>query len=478
MMLRIPSASIAALSLALTNCAAPQGTDVRPSLAPHPGAGAPLSAIDPQGGEGQVIDVGATTPRRWWEQFQCPALDVLVTSGLGSSEDIKAADAALTQARELARAAGSALGPQVDASYQVQQARTSASLAPPVTDSNQLLYSLHTAQLTVTYPIDVFGGLHARHRSAVATMEGQRYRLLAARQTLVANLVNAVITRASLVEQINATNQEIVANKEILDLIERRQLLGAAGKADVATQQAALAGVEAGLPSLMRSEAHQRALISVYLGLAPGNDLPPLPSFDCLHLPAHLPVSYPADVVRNRPDVMALTAQVTAAAADLGAAFSARFPAFALTANAGGTSQNFSQMFANGNPLWSIIGGITVPIFHSGALRHQQRAASAALEVAKAQYRAGVLQAFVDVSDALTGLQTDAEALSASTMSVNASETSYTFARRQLELGDIGSFSLLAAETARQQARLQFIISRAARLSDTVALFQANGATI
>lgn len=449
-----------------------------PSLAPMPGAGASLDPIAPVGEPAQAIDAGATTPPRWWTRFGCPALDMLVERALKGSEDIRQADAALTQARELAFAAGGALGPQVDASYSAQRARTSGSLAPPVTDANQLLYSLHTAQVTVSYPVDVFGGLHARRRSARAAAEAQQYRLFAARQTLVANLVNAVITHASLIEQIAATRAAIAANRDVLALLRQRLKLGAVGESDVVTQEAALAALEAGLPALERGEVRQRALIAIYLGLAPGSALPDLPGSDRLTLPDTLPVALPADVVRNRPDVRAVEAQARGAAADLGAAGAARLPSFTLSANAGGAAQDFASMFATGNPFYQLIGSITAPLFHSRTLLHQQRAARAALAQAQSQYRAVVLQAFADVSDALTGLRTDAETLSAAQRQADAAEKAYTFARRQLAIGEVGSFTLLNAQAVRQQAQVQLIQARAARLADTVALYQANGAAI
>jgi outer membrane protein TolC len=48
-------------------------------------------------------------------------------------------------------------------------------------------------------------------------------------------------------------------------------------------------------------------------------------------------------------------------------------------------------------------------------------------------------------------------------------------ARRQLELGDISTLTLLGAEQAYQQAKLNLVQAQAGRLADTVALFQALG---
>jgi NodT family efflux transporter outer membrane factor (OMF) lipoprotein len=472
---RIALPSLVASCL-LAGCSiSPHDTGLGVQLPADPGAGASLGPTIPATAQVQDFAVGGSTPREWWRTFDCDSLDSLVEATLSSNEDIKAADANLRQAKELAAETRGALGPQVDASYQFQRARTSASLTPPVTDANQLLYSLHTSQLTVSYPLDVFGGLRNKARSASAAAEAQGFRLLAARQTVAANLVNATISRASLDDQISATRATITAERDLLNMLQQRQRLGLVGAGDIAAQEVTLANAEGGLPSLVRAETRQRAVIAVLLGRPVGENLPPLPDMQCLHLPSHLPVALPADIVRQRPDVRAAEAQVRGAAADVGAAVAARLPNFVLSADAGGTAQDFARMFSDGNLFWSLIGGLTAPILHQGALRHQQHAAEAALEAAKAQYRAIVLQAFADISDALTGLHGDAEALDAAERGTRAAEQSFDLAQRELALGEIGTFSLLGAEAARQQARLQLLQAKAARLTDSVALYQANG---
>ncbi|PTS88723.1 metal transporter, partial [Sphingomonas sp. HMWF008] len=206
-----------------------------------------------------------------------------------------------------------------------------------------------------------------------------------------------------------------------------------------------------------------------------GSDLPPLPGLAALALPHDVPLAVPSELVARRPDVRAARAQLEGAGADVGVAIAARLPNMQLSANAGGTAQHIVDLFQNGNPFWALIGGLTQPLFHGGALRHQQRAAEAALDGAKAQYRASVLQAFGDVSDALTGLRTDADALDAAARASDASARTLGYARRQLALGDVGTLVLLNAAAADAQARAQLIQARAARLTDTVAIFQAAG---
>jgi outer membrane protein TolC len=132
-------------------------------------------------------------------------------------------------------------------------------------------------------------------------------------------------------------------------------------------------------------------------------------------------------------------------------------------------------MFAGGNLFWALIGNVSQPIFHGGALLKQQRAAYAAFDASKAQYRASVLQAFVDVSDALAGLSGDARALDAASRGDEAAARQLSFTTRQLELGGAGRLDLLNAQGSRAQAAATLVQARAARLSDTVALYQALG---
>ena len=131
----------------------------------------------------------------------------------------------------------------------------------------------------------------------------------------------AAIADASLEAQVRAAESSIRANREVLDLLTRREQLGDIGAVDVAAQQSALASTEAGLPPLLRQREHQRAVIATLTGQAPGSPLPPLPTLDQLTLPAELPVALPAQIVANRPDVAAAAAQMRGAGADVGAAF-------------------------------------------------------------------------------------------------------------------------------------------------------------
>jgi NodT family efflux transporter outer membrane factor (OMF) lipoprotein len=431
--------------------------------------------IAPASGSPQQLIAGGLVPSGWWHQFGSPALDALVERALIANNDLANAEASLRQARELTAVVTGVSLPQLDLSLQAQHTKVSRTLSNPLIDPTQYLYSLNTAQLSISYPLDLFGAGRNKIASARAAAEVARFRLAAARLTVISNLVSAVVQQGSLRAQIDAANESIRSNREVLTMMQRRQSIGEIGAADVASQQTALATAEGALPPLLRQLVHQRGLISILVGVAPGSPLPVLPPLDALALPESLPVSMPAAIVSNRPDVRAAGAQMRAAGADVGTAIAARFPNIQLSASLGGEATDFAHMFADGNPFWTVLGGLTQPIFHGGQLLHQQRAAEAGLEAAKAQYRGAVLQAFADVSDALAGLHGDADALDAATRASNAARRNLVFTRRQLALGTVGTLTLLNATASDAQAQNQLVQARAARLTDVVSLFQALG---
>jgi NodT family efflux transporter outer membrane factor (OMF) lipoprotein len=433
------------------------------------------TTIVPASGPPQQLVAGGVVPAGWWHQFGDPALDALVERALLANNDLASAEASLRQTRELAAAATGASLPQLDLSLQAQRTKVSRILPNPLNDPTKYLYSLNTAQLSVSYPLDLFGAGRNKIASARAAAEVARFRLAAARLTVISSLVSAVVQQASLRAQIDAANESIRSNREVLTIMQRRQSIGEIGAADVASQQTALATAESALLPLLRQLDHQRGLIAILIGVAPGSPLPVLPTLDALVLPGSLPVSMPAAIVSNRPDVRAAEAQMRAAGADVGTAIAARFPNIQLTANLGGEATNFARMFADGNPFWTVLGGLTQPLFHGGQLLHQQHAAEAGLEIAKAQYRGAVLQAFADVSDALSGLHDDANALDAATRASDAARRNLVFTRRQLALGGVGTLTVLNAAASDAQAQTQVVQARAARLTDVVSLFQALG---
>jgi NodT family efflux transporter outer membrane factor (OMF) lipoprotein len=288
-------------------------------------------------------------------------------------------------------------------------------------------------------------------------------------------VVAAAIQEASLRAQIAATRQIIAAEEKSLQILRDQFRLGFAMRIDVAAQEAALGQAKMLLPPLQRQFEQTRDLIRALVGNLPNQDVAETFELDALQLPPELPLSLPAKLIEQRPDVRAAEAQLHAANAQVGVAVAAMLPQFSISGNVGGNADQFAWMFRSGGPFWTMVGGVTQPLFEGGTLLHKERAAKAALRQAAAQYQTTVITAYQNVADTLHASISDADALAADVDAENSSKVTYDLTRRQLEAGYANYLALLSAETAYNQVLLTRIQAQATRYGDTIALFQALG---
>jgi NodT family efflux transporter outer membrane factor (OMF) lipoprotein len=229
------------------------------------------------------------------------------------------------------------------------------------------------------------------------------------------------------------------------------------------------------LPPLQTQFEQTRDLIRALVGQLPNNDVPETFELDALALPPEVPLSLPAKIIAQRPDVRAAEAQLHAANAQVGVALAAMLPQFSITGNDGGNADQFAWMFRRGGPFWSLVGNASQPVFEGGTLLHRKRAANEALKQAAAQYQSSVLTAYQNVADTLHASLSDAAALAANVRAENAANVTYQLTQQQLDLGYVDYLTLLNAETTYRQASIQRVQAQAMRYGDTVALFQALG---
>jgi NodT family efflux transporter outer membrane factor (OMF) lipoprotein len=470
----------ATAALLLPACAV--GPDFEPPAAPEVDGytAEPLahqtSSADVTGGAAQRFVQGLDIPGQWWTLFHSEALNTLINEALKNNPTLPAAEAALRQAWENVYAAQGAFFPTAVVSYSPSRNKTATGVVFTSASSGKPWFTLHTAQVVVTYAPDVFGGTRREVESLTATTEFERFQLEAAYLTLTSNVVAAAVQEASLRGQIAATEETIKIETQALGILRKQFELGQVAGADVAAVEATLAQAQATLPPLQQKLAVQRDLLTALIGRFPSHE--PAEKFDLasLQLPQDLPVSLPSELVEQRPDVSAAEAQLHAASAAIGVAVAARLPQFTLTGNGGTIANQISQLFITpGTAFWTLAGNVAQTVFDAGTLLHKERAAVAAFDQAAAMYRSTVITAFQNVADALHAVQSDAETLKASYAAERAAFKSLEIARRQLQLGAIGYLGLLTAENTWDTALLALVQAQAGRYADTAALFQALG---
>ena len=480
-LLRQPAAVTCAAALtALLAAGCAVGPNFRQPAAPEV-SGYTASPLEPTvstpgvpGGEAQRFLPGADISSDWWTLFHSEPLNELIEHSLASNPDLKAAQAALLSAREGVLAQRGVYYPSISADFSATRQGQSGVIAPTLA-SNAQSFNLFTPEVTVSYVPDVFGLNRRTVESAEAQAQAVRFQMIATYNTLTANVVVTAIQQGSVQLQIEATHQLIDIDTNTLEILRYQFAKGYANGLDVAAQESQLAQVEAMLPPLEKQAAQLRDLMATLAGEFPSQA--PAGKFELtsLHLPQDLPVSVPADLVAQRPDVRQAEADLHDASAKIGIAEANRLPNITLTANTGSSASAINQLFTSGTGFWSVGADLTAPIFQGGALLHQERAAKAAYVQAAAQYRSTVLTACQNVADTLAALSTDADGLRAAATAADAAKTTLDLAERQWKDGYAGYLVLLSAQQAYQQARINLVQAQASRYADTAALFQALG---
>jgi NodT family efflux transporter outer membrane factor (OMF) lipoprotein len=469
-------AAIAGL-ITLTGCK--QGPDFFSPAAPEekaytsPDDSTPPSADGAdRRGPAQHIAVGAKVADDWWMLFHAPKLDRVVKDALRDSPTIAQARATLAQGHELTLAAAGGLLPQVDlnaqAGGQAVNVRISGVNRPPVS------VGLLGVGPTVSYAVDVFGGLKRQVESQSAQEYINDYQLAAAYLSLTGNVTLQAITIAGLRAQIKTVNDLLADDEKNLALVKTAQAGGTATMVDVTTAQTQLANDRTLLPPLRQQLSIARDALAVYAGKPPADWSPPDFELRDLNLPKLVPLSLPSELVRQRPDILAAEAQLHVAAADIGIATANLYPKFTLTATFAQTATDPGNFFGAFSA-WSAFANMAAPIFHGGTLKAQERAAKDAFDAAWASYRQVVIQSFGQVADQLQALVHDDEAVKTQSAAVASAAQALKLARLSYAAGNSTLLQLLDPERQMQQARLGLVRAQAQQLSDTAQLMVALG---
>ena len=417
------------------------------------------------------VSMGKGPAERWWTLLGSADIDRLVMLALQNNRSLAGAKAHLAAAREHLRAARGAWYPQLDAGAGAQRTRFGATVLGPLAKDFPP-FSAYAAGVEVSYDFDFFGSTKSRVDEAAASAQYESAQLGAAALSVSGNVVIEALQVAALRAQIRVAQQIVADDELMLGLIRAAREAGAVSQIDVLSAQSQADHDRTLLPPLQQQLSVAQDVLAVLLGAAPSVGTPHEVELATLRPADDLPVALPSELVRLRPDIDAAEAQLHAAGAAVGIATANLYPNFTLTARLGG------EGLLDGGPsetAWNLVGGLTAPIFHGGALRAERRAAQDEYQAAFAAYQQTVLNAFGQVAAALQALVNDAELLSAQQRALDSAGASLTLTRQAYKAGNAGYVQVLDAERLHSQAELGRVQADGQRYIDMAKLLLATG---
>jgi NodT family efflux transporter outer membrane factor (OMF) lipoprotein len=423
----------------------------------------------------QHIALGREIEGYWWSLFGSDAIDQLVERALAHNRSLVASKATLAQAQELALAQAGSRYPQVDISSGVGRQQYGKEFLGGFAQIPPFTY--FAVGPTVSYTLDYTGGVARSVERRYALAEVERHQLDAAYLTVTGQAVMQTLAIASARAQIETVEAILDQDRGNLRLVQTAFDNGSVAREDVVSAQSQIANDMTLLPPLRQDLAKARHALSVVLGQVTASELPADLDLAQIALPLEVPVSLPSELAHRRPDILAAEARLHAATSAVGVAQSNLYPKLQLSASVGQQSLKADQLFDRSSNAWSIVSGLTAPIFDGGSLRAEKRAAVDAMRASAADYEQTVLEAFAQVADLLEALDHDAEQLDAQAQAQRAAQSSLDLARASYSEGNAGVLLVLDAERSYQQARLGYVRAVVQRYLDTVQLFLALGGT-
>ena len=424
-------------------------------------------------GEVQTFEIGSQAAQDWWQLFKSPQLDAVVKEAVARNHNLQAALARLRQSQETLKAGYGVFFPSFTGSFEPQREKFSPAQFGIGTQGST--FNLFTATASVSYLLDVWGGQRRNVESLAAQRDYQKYTALATNMTLLENVVNAAIAGAAYRGEIEATEKLVALQQEQVRLTESQVKGGISPYVNVVSLQTQLALTEATLPPLRQNLSKTEHLLASLVGLTPAHWVPSNFKLAEFTLPRELPVTVPANLVRQRPDILAAEAQVHSACAQIGVATAALLPSFTLSGDIGKNITDITQFFANSGTFWSFGAGVVQPFFKGGTLWHQRKAAMEAYQASLSDYRQVVVSAFQQVADTLKALEHDAQLVKAQAEARRAAQEALDLVQANYEAGLANYLQVIVANNQYQQALLGYISAQALRLQDTSALFVALG---
>ena len=418
----------------------------------------------------QRVVTGAGPRPDWWTLLRSPEIDRTVALALANNKTLDVAKANLARAREEVTAARGALYPQVDATGGLARQQYGASfLGPEAFDFPT--FSAYSAGVGVTYDLDAFGGNHRRIELAAADAEVQSDDLAAARLSIAGDTVIEALQIASVRAQVEVVEAVVASDQQTLTLVQTANGAGVASRIDVTTAQSQLDRDRALMPSLQQQLNIVQDALAILVGKSPATWSAPDFSLSNITLPQDVPMVVPSELVRARPDIRAAEAQLHAANAAVGVATADLYPRITLSADVA------EQGLTNGpsGAAWSLIGGVTAPIFHGGTLSARRRGAQDAYQGAFARYQQTVLIAFQQVADNLHGLINSADEVRTEQQALDSAAAALNLTRLGYGAGNAGIVQILDAQRLQQLAQLGLVQARTHRYIQTINLFLATG---
>jgi NodT family efflux transporter outer membrane factor (OMF) lipoprotein len=464
------------------------GCMVGPTYHRPPIAGTPVfKEAPPEGWKNAEPNEGL--PRgRWWEIYNDPQLNDLVSKVELSNQNVIAAMARYREAVDQVQIARAALFPTATATPSVLLTRgsslssrgqlisgsSSGSSSGGSTSSGGSGVNINYAMpFDIAYQADIWGNIRRSVTASKDTAQASAADLENAKLTFQAQLAQIYFQLHGLDADADLLRRNVAIFEQSLQLTQDRFDAGVASGADVAQARTQLESTRAQLVDVGVGRAQFEHAIAVLIGETPA--MVSIPEKIVNTPPPEIPLGVPSTLMERRPDVAATERAIAAANEQIGIAKAAYFPMLTLGGAGGFVSTNLAKLFTVPSLFWSVGPQLAATLFDGGLRKGQFRFSQAAYDESVATYRQTVLTAFQQVEDQLSSLRILEQEQATEAAARQAAQDAVDIALAQYQAGTADYLAVIVLQGALLQAQRLEIDILTRRLAASVLLIEALG---
>ena len=321
------------------------------------------------------------------------------------------------------------------------------------------------------------GDLWGKIRSNKRAFEAQFLQTVATHKLvktqLIADISSLYYQLSALDAQIKITEETIINRENSLETIGFLKDAGNVTEVGVKQTEAQLYTAQAILVDFKNRSRLLENTLSILLGENPHyierND------FSAQEIINLIEIGVPAQLLRNRPDVLMAEQNLINAFELTNVARSYFYPSLTISATGGLKSFDVDKLFDVNSLFSSLIGGLTQPILNGRKIKTQYEVSKAQQEQAKLNFKQTLLIASKEVSDAVYSYNAAQEKIDIKNKELNAYTLASNYSEELLNNGFANYLEVLTARERALNSNLDLINIQLNQKLEEVNLYQALG---
>ncbi|MED6323637.1 MAG: TolC family protein [Pseudomonadota bacterium] len=366
----------------------------------------------------------------------------------------------------------------VDASFSASKSETTNSSASTSSNTNSSTSfnsssQSYNASMNVSWELDLWQKISDGISAANLDAASARASYQSARDSLVANVVRSYIDVLTQQQLLNIEQSRLTVLENNEAVILKRYSTGLGSLDDLDTARTSSANTRATIAQYENALLTAKRTLAVLLGRQNQslNELNTQVNFPDVLLPL---TTLPKQDLARRPDLQAAFYALKATEFEVDVAYKALLPSISLSASLSDNDSTPSQALFT-NPLWSLLGQMTAPLFQGGALRAQIEDAKLTSANAWWQYRETLLTAVQETQNALDSETALSARISHTNVALANAERSVSTIEGQYRQGLADILDLLSVYETRFNLQAQAVELHAQKLQNRIDLGLALG---